>query len=384
MRILVIGHSLHPRWFGGEPRVAHLVLKALKGCGFRVRVMTMPPNVIRWRILAGSFGSDPYTHLYEKYITKFKPSIVMLWYDAVLDSATHLLKLAKKLNFKLVFSIHCHWLWCPRVVYYCLYDKRLNCETCLKLTMLRRAINCTKLYLRQYRRKMLLLKKLLEEYVEHYKIIVPSKFMSVLVHRILGVPRSNIELIYNGVDIDLFKPMAYKASKPTLLFVGALERHKGFHHYLMLVNELKRRGLNVEAYAVGKGSLAYLARRSSIKYYGVVPDNELVRLYSRAWAVIIPSLWPEPFPLVPLEAASCGTVPIAYSVGGLTESCNLVGGLLVKRGSISKLVQTVEELLTNNDHFTIHQRGIACRDKIVKRFRVEHMVNGYIKVISSL
>lgn len=383
MRVLTIGHSLHPKWFGGEPRVARLVLKALKGCGYEVRVIALPPTVIRWRFRASSLGLDPCVYLYEKHIIRFKPDVVMLWYDAVLDSAIHLLKLAKKLNFKLIFSIHCHYLWCPKIEYQCLYDKELYCEACLKLTIFR-TINYTKLYLKQYYQRVLLLRELLKRYIEYYKVIVPSKFMSILTHGILGIPWDNIEVIYNGVDINLFKPVTCKASKPALLFVGALRRHKGFHHYLMLVNELKRRGLNVEAYVVGKGDLAYLVKRSSIKYYGVVSDNELIRLYSKAWAVIIPSLWPEPFPLVSLEAASCGTVPVAYSVGGLIESCKLSGGLLVERGSLIKLVQAVEELLMNNDYFTVYQRGMACRGRIVKRFRMEHMVDRYIRAISNL
>jgi len=37
----------------------------------------------------------------------------MLWYDATLDYAIHLLKHIKELGYRLVYSIHYHHMWCP-------------------------------------------------------------------------------------------------------------------------------------------------------------------------------------------------------------------------------------------------------------------------------
>jgi len=376
VKILAIGHSLHPEWFGGEPRVARIVLNALKDQGHDVRVIALPRQVIKWRLRSSALSVDPVVYYYERALRRFKPDVVLLWYDATLDSAVYLLKYARELGYRLVYSLHYHHMWCPDGRFFCLYERGLACEKCIRLTLFRR-IDYTRLYLKQFSRKLNMLRGLLRSCREYYRVVVPSRFMGILVHVVLGVPMDNIVVVYNGVDVDFFKPIADKEDKPPLLFVGALERHKGFHHYLMLVRELRRRGYDVNAYAVGKGSLANLATKYGIQYLGQVKDMDLVRLYSKSWAVIIPSLWSEPFPLVPLEAASCGTVPIAYSVGGLNESCGLVKGVLIPRGSLTKLMHTVEKLLSSGV-YEAKKRGMTCRAKVVVEFNVHKMIEGYV------
>jgi glycosyltransferase involved in cell wall biosynthesis len=42
-------------------------------------------------------------------------------------------------------------------------------------------------------------------------------------------------------------------------------------------------------------------------------------VYSRAALVAVPSLWPEPFGLVGLEAASLGIPAVAFDVGGVRQ-----------------------------------------------------------------
>ncbi len=374
MRVVMIGHSLHPRWFGGEPRVARLVHYALREHECDVRILALPPSWAKWRVRSSAYGIDPALKLYEHYLLRIRPDIVVLWYDAVLDSAMHLLELAKTLDYKLIYSVHFHHLWCLSGHFLCLYEKNLTCNRCIRSRLLGR-ISYRALYIKTFVKKLNKLRELLQQYVEYYKFIVPSRFMAILVQRILRVPKEKVSVIYNGVDLKRFKPVEDKSDSPTILFAGALERHKGFHHYLLLVRKIKECNPRVEALAVGKGSLASLAERYSVKYLGVVSDRELARLYSRAWLVLVPSLWPEPFPLVPLEAASCATLPVAYAVGGLVESCSIVGGITVPRGNLKLLYQTVLNLL--EDPSRAKALGELCR-KAVQKLSLEEMVKRYV------
>ena len=49
------------------------------------------------------------------------------------------------------------------------------------------------------------------------------------------------------------------------------------------------------------------------------PRSELAGRYAAADVVVFPSIWEEPFGLVPLEAMSCGTPLVATAVGGAAE-----------------------------------------------------------------
>ena len=52
---------------------------------------------------------------------------------------------------------------------------------------------------------------------------------------------------------------------------------------------------------------------------GWVSFEDRPRVYARGLAIVVPSLWPEPFGLVGLDAAALGRPAIAFDVGGIRE-----------------------------------------------------------------
>jgi glycosyltransferase involved in cell wall biosynthesis len=52
---------------------------------------------------------------------------------------------------------------------------------------------------------------------------------------------------------------------------------------------------------------------------GWIAREDRARVYGRAVLVAVPSLWPEPFGLVGLDAAALGRPAIAFDVGGIGE-----------------------------------------------------------------
>jgi len=52
---------------------------------------------------------------------------------------------------------------------------------------------------------------------------------------------------------------------------------------------------------------------------GRIPREEFLRLHSRAWALLFPSINEEPLPYAVVEAAAVGTIPVAFRVGGVPE-----------------------------------------------------------------
>jgi glycosyltransferase involved in cell wall biosynthesis len=68
----------------------------------------------------------------------------------------------------------------------------------------------------------------------------------------------------------------------------------------------------------------------------------------RSLFVVAPSVWPEPFGLMALEAAATGTPVIASDIGGLSDIVvDEETGLLVEPGNRSALRAAMERLITD-------------------------------------
>jgi len=67
------------------------------------------------------------------------------------------------------------------------------------------------------------------------------------------------------------------------------------------------------------GRLARRDPRLRPQFPGWVPRDQLPARFARAHVLVVPSLWPEPFGRVGLEAAAFGLPAAAYAVGGIPE-----------------------------------------------------------------
>jgi glycosyltransferase involved in cell wall biosynthesis len=121
-------------------------------------------------------------------------------------------------------------------------------------------------------------------------------------------------------------------SKPSrIVFVGRMERLKGGHvllDALPAVQQALQRPLHATFVGDGRlrGTWEERARRvcpdpavCSVEFAGWVDAKERTRILSEADLLVVPSLWPEPFGLIGLEAAACGVPAAAFDVGGISE-----------------------------------------------------------------
>ena len=118
-------------------------------------------------------------------------------------------------------------------------------------------------------------------------------------------------------------------SRRFLLYVGGLSPHKNLPRLieafaagappdvnLILVGDLKDVFLtHVPAL---KEAVAQCGLGGRVKFTGFVPDGDLAHVYSRAYALIQPSLM-EGFGLPPVEAMACGTPVLSSRAGSLPE-----------------------------------------------------------------
>jgi D-inositol-3-phosphate glycosyltransferase len=160
----------------------------------------------------------------------------------------------------------------------------------------------------------------------------------------MGAPRSRIEVVPSGVDLDLFSaagPAAERGSRPRVLTIGRLVARKGVDDAIRAVAELPDVELIV-AGGPGRGELdddtearrlsglaAELGVADRVELLGQVSRSDLPALI-RSADVVACLPWYEPFGIVPLEAMACGVPVVGTGVGGLLDTVlDDVTGLLV-------------------------------------------------------
>jgi glycosyltransferase involved in cell wall biosynthesis len=116
------------------------------------------------------------------------------------------------------------------------------------------------------------------------------------------------------------------ARTATVVYAGRLEEVKGIRVLMAAWDryraECPEAGLNLVI--AGGGCLedevaTWASSRSSVEMKGTVSRDKCAELISQARAVLLPSVWEEPFGLVAVEAMAAGVPPVAASRGSLTE-----------------------------------------------------------------
>lgn len=183
------------------------------------------------------------------------------------------------------------------------------------------------------------------------------------------VGKSQVEVIYEGVDKTVFQPIPYVSLKEVLykydlvknyyfLTVGTIQPRKNlirlmkaFKGFLNMTNDFKfklilvgeKGWLSDEIFEVPKK----IGLNSNVRFLGRVKDEELVHLYSGAAALVYPSLY-EGFGLPVLEAFACNCPVIASNSSSLPE---VVGeaGLLVNPYSVEQIMAAMLKLTSNQN-----------------------------------
>ncbi len=128
------------------------------------------------------------------------------------------------------------------------------------------------------------------------------------------------------------------------MFAGALGPHKGLDVLLEAWA-----GLDLRVPLV----LAGIRRMDTPRSFpaGVivaedVPHEDVLRAWGHCVAAVVPSVWPEPFGLVALEAMAAGRPVIASAVGGLADLVvDGVTGILVPPGDAGALRSAMQLIL---------------------------------------
>lgn len=138
-----------------------------------------------------------------------------------------------------------------------------------------------------------------------------------------GVERERINVLplFSAIPV-----AAAQARGDAVVFAGRMTALKGGHVLVEAMAEVARRlGRRVPLIMAGAGpqraewqALA-VSLNVPAEFPGWVDEQDRASLFARAAVLAVPSLWPEPFGLVGLEAAALGVPAVAFNVGGIRE-----------------------------------------------------------------
>lgn len=186
---------------------------------------------------------------------------------------------------------------------------------------------------------------------------------------------SEYRIIPNGIDFDHFAgpvtPLPqFSDGKLNILFVGRMEKRKGFKYLLGAYGRVKREFPACRLIVVGPADEALRRHQKAaerrhledIVFAGYVPYDELPRYYKSADVFCSPATGKESFGLVLLEAMAAGKPAVASSITGYSGIVSHgVDGLLVRPRDERALAEALLQLL--QDRSLRGQMGVMGKAK---------------------
>jgi len=171
-----------------------------------------------------------------------------------------------------------------------------------------------------------------------------------------GYSQDTISVVPNSISA-IPRTFVTKPVNKEILFVGRMVKAKGVHVLIEALAKVKKvynGKLIVNFIGEGEHKLYFetLAQSSGvdINFLGRVSDGILEEHYKNAYLVVVPSLFPELFAIVILEAMSHGKPVIASNVGAMPEILvNGQTGFLFEPNDVDALAKYIRILLIDEE-----------------------------------
>jgi glycosyltransferase involved in cell wall biosynthesis len=227
------------------------------------------------------------------------------------------------------------------------------------------------------------------------RVVVTSEYLRGSVAALLGTA-DRIVRIPNAPDDweqarDAMLGVAERVGT-NILVVGMLNENKGQLPLVAHLDDLVRLVPDAVLHFAGRGARieAKLRERAAergcgerLVFHGHLDRAALYRLYRECQIVALPTIWPEPFGRVPLEAGLARRPVVTFAVGGLRESIRHGDtGFLVRPGDWDTFVERLT--LLANDPLRARRMGEHAHRHILDTYRVNEMRDELVRLWSTL
>jgi len=239
-------------------------------------------------------------------------------------------------------------------------------------------------------------------------LLIPANYINVLALKqadtILFVSRRQMKIVTarlpwvrsKAVVIPNIPPEIHYAEKnpssmPTLLYMGGSSILKGFQLVLKAGLTLSKDEPKLKVVITNRISdranktIAELNRKCTTFYaLGRIDHKDILALLCRAWCLLFPSLWEEPFGYAVMEAMLSGTIPIASRTGGTPELMEGTAAedYLFEPGNLDQLVERIESVLSFPKEGIVNI-GQKIREQTLRKLENEDSEKTLLRVFAS-
>lgn len=176
--------------------------------------------------------------------------------------------------------------------------------------------------------------------------------------------KNKIECIPVGVDTKKFEPTRIeKHNENVLFFLSVLDeshQYKGLNYLLRALRIVKKDVKDVTLIIGGGGKLQKyykemadsLGIKNSVKFVGVIPDDEIVEYYNKCDVFVLPSSEKqEGFGIVLLEALACKKPIVSTEIVGIAKDVKERNvGRIVAPKDVTGLARGIVEILSDKEN----------------------------------
>ena len=206
--------------------------------------------------------------------------------------------------------------------------------------------------LKQFNRPLLRKSKLIVSPSLYFRNILMQEFPELNSSKIIVSPSG-------GVNTKLFVPKVKdNIDCFNIGYVSRIDEGKGWDIFIKTVVLLKKRGFNVKAEMVGRGSqilelknmLKEYQMEDDIIYVGAIAYKDLPNIYPHFDLFVFPTQLFESLGLVAIEAMSCGIPVIGNKIGGLQDYIkDGVNGFFVEGQDAKDYCQIIKQYIELTD-----------------------------------
>jgi len=193
---------------------------------------------------------------------------------------------------------------------------------------------------------------------------------------------NNIQMIHNGIDLQVFKPIEDEITtipfdKKVVLGVSFdWDERKGLGDFVTMRKLLPDDyiiilvGLNKTQISKLPSGIIGIERTQS--------TLELAKYYSRANVFANPT-YEDNFPTTNIESLACGTPVVTYETGGSPEAIDAKTGAVVKYGDVNEFCRRLQMVCEKKD-----EMSSFCRERAEQLYNKNDRYNDYFNLYQSL
>ena len=215
------------------------------------------------------------------------------------------------------------------------------------------------------------------------KIVFISRWIQKMFYsKLKNVDISKSILLPHGIN----KKMNINLNKKekNILFVGKLNRSKGYHIFCEVAYKFKKYNPSWNFIAIGKEARKEIfPLKDSVNELGYLQNNDVLKYYEKSEIAIGNSVWDEPLGRIAIEASSRKCLPIISNKAGLSESKKIAH--VLKHNTSNEILKYLIKITSNkiyrrrkqNEFYKNHNFDLEKVSKELDKVRSEFLDDKY-------